>query len=180
MKRRTAIVACALLLVGCAHERIHDPEHPAVTTTAQFIIQALAPTESGDDYRWEAVTGRVSSSTQWGLPQHASTPDDDVGREGRLSARGSDIGVIATGEEENVTTLRIDANAFHALALLEALRRAGAEVSLQADYETYSEYVITPPGRDTGLLTTSSTCSPLERRPARDCEYSVTLSFNPF
>jgi hypothetical protein len=174
MRRLKAfLAACALVLMGCAHGRLDEPDRPEIAATAQFIIQALAPGDS-EDYRWDAFVERVSNSSHW---RPAAGSDAMVRRRGRLN---TGAGVVATGDSENVGVLSIDTNAFYAVTLLEALRRAGADVSFQADYETYSEYVVTPPGRDAGLLTVFSTCSPLENRPAFGCRNYVTLTFNPF
>ena len=173
MRRGALLAAYALMLMGCAHGRLDEPDLPAIEATAQFIIQALAPGDS-EDYRWDAFARRVSSSARWRLSREAGA---GVRRDGRLN---TGAGVVAIGDSENVAALSIDTNAFHAVTLLEALRRAGADVSFQADYETYSEYIVTPPGRDAGLLTEYSTCSPLENRPAWGCRDYVTLTFNPF
>ena len=175
MLRAGVIFICAVMLASCAHQRINDPGHPAVAATAQFIIQALAPGES-ENYRWDAFVERVSGASQWRAPEPGAR-DGENRREGRLSTHAA---IIAIGEGEDVRTLSIETDSFHALALLEALRRAGAEVSFQADYESYSEYIVTPPGRDFGLLTTNSTCIPFDPQPGEVCRNYVTLTFNPY
>ena len=67
--------------------------------------------------------------------------------------------------------------AFTTLALLEALRLEGAEVSFQADYESYSEYVVSAPGRGPALLTAARVCRPPQGRAASHCHNELTLAF---
>lgn len=50
----------------------------------------------------------------------------------------------------------------------------------QGDYESYSEYIVTPAGGDTALLTTNGTCIPFDPQPGVVCRNYVTLTFNPY
>lgn len=179
MLRAALSAAFALLLTSCAHERTNDAEDPAVTAVAQFIIHAISPVEN-EDYRWEAFSARVEESLAWRSPQSSAVLLPEFRREGRLVSRGGGQGVIIVGDRTQVRTLSIDTNSFHALALLEALRRAGADVSFQGDFESYSEYIVTPAGGDFALLTTNSTCIPFDPQPGEVCRNYVTLTFNPY
>ena len=175
---RAALTAIVLVwLPGCAHERSNDPAHPVAASAAHVIVAAVAPVDDGDEYRWEAFTARVAGSMEWRGPPGA-TPEGGVRREGRL--RGTEIGVVATGDATYVTALSIDTNTANGLTMLEALRATGADVSFQGDFESYSEYVITPAGRDIALLTTNSTCIPFDPQPGEVCRNYVTLTFNPW
>jgi hypothetical protein len=178
MLRGALTAAFVLALASCAHERSRDPAHPVAASASDFIIEAIAPADDGDQYRWEAFTARVSGSMQWSAPP-GTTPEGGVRREGRL--RGSGLGVVATGDATYVTALSIDANAVHGQTMLDALRANGrAEVTFQGDYESYSEYVITPAGADIALLTTNSTCIPFDPQPGEVCRNYVTLTFSPW
>src|SRR5262245_18949668 len=109
--RRAVLAACALVLMGCAH-KLNQPDHPAIASTAQFIIQALAPRESegaGGDYRWNAFLERVSNTGHW---RSSRRSDADVRRDGRLN---SGVGVVAAGDSEHVAMVTIDTNAFYAV-----------------------------------------------------------------
>lgn len=90
------------------------------------------------------------------------------------------IGVSVFGNDSAVTSLSFEYYEFTNLDLLDALRDAGANVSFQADYESYSEYVITSPGRETGLLTLKIICTPESSRAGRRCHNEADLTFNPF
>jgi hypothetical protein len=179
MLRAALTAAFAVLLTSCAHERSNDAEDPAVVAVAYFIIHAVAPVES-EDYSWEAFSARVAESLAWRSPQSSAVLEAVVRREGRLTGRGGGQGVVIVGDRAHVRTLSIDADSFHAVALLEALRAAGAEVSFQGDYESFSEHVLTPAGRDVALLTTNSTCIPFDPQPGEVCRNYVTLTFNPW
>jgi hypothetical protein len=179
MLRATLTAAFAVLLTSCVHWRSNDAEDPAVTAVAAFIIEAIAPAEN-EDYRWEAFSERVANSLAWRSPHSSAVLVADVRREGRLTGRGGGQSVIISGDRAHATTLSIDTNSFHQLALLEALRRAGADVQFQGDFESYSEHIITPAGRDVALLTTNSTCIPFDPQPGEVCRNYVTLTFNPW
>lgn len=179
MLRAVLTAALAIVLTSCAHERARDPEHPAVVATAQFIIQAIA-LEGSEDYRWEAIDARISNAVRWSAFESGAAEGVEIRREGRLGSGGSERGVVALGDRATVGAFSIDTDAFHGLALLDALRAAGAEVSFQGDYESYSEYVVTPVGGDTALLTTNSTCILFETHPPGACRNYVTLTFNPW
>jgi hypothetical protein len=177
MLRAALTAASVLMLTSCAHERSNDPAHPVAASAAHFIVAAVAPVDDGDEYRWEAFTARVGNLMEWRGPPGA-TPEGGVRREGRL--RGTEIGVVATGDATYVTALSIDTNTVNGLTMLEALRATGADVSFQGDFESYSEYVLTPAGRDIVLLTTNSTCIPFDPHPDEPCRNYVTLTLNPW
>lgn len=143
------------------------------------MIAALPPSaEEEQGYAWDAVTARLAPHVAWS--SIAQDVDGNLRRTGHLSARGAGAQVVVIGNATRVTSLEIGTQAIHALALLNALRAAGANVDFESDYETYSEYIVTPPGRDFARLSTSATCSPFEQPPRADCRYSATLLFNPY
>ena len=174
--RKLIATAFALLLTSCATQRSADPTHPVAVAAANFVIEAIPATDDADDYRWAVFDARVANAINWSGAV-ASTQDGGVSKEGRLNETG--LGVVARGSLNYVTTLSVDTNAVHAAAVLDALRQAGAEVSFQADYESYSEYFITPRGRASALLTMNSTCVPFEPQPGVVCRNYLTLEFNP-
>jgi hypothetical protein len=167
------------LPAGCAHERSNDSTDPDVVAVTQFIIAAISPAER-EDYGWDAFTARVSGAMQWDSVRSSAADGAEVRREGRLTGRGGGQAIVALGDSAQIRTLSVGADSFHAMALLDSLRRAGAEVSFQGDYESYSEYVLTPSGRDVALLTTNSTCIPFDPQPGKVCRNYVTLTFNPW
>jgi hypothetical protein len=178
MLRAALSAAFAVLLTSCAHERTNNAEDPAVAAVAHFIIEAVSPA-AVEDYSWEAFSARIEDTLSWRSPQSSAVLLPEFRREGRLLGSGGGQGVIIVGDRAQVRTLSIDTNSFHALALLAALRRAGADVSFQGDFESYSEYIVTPAGRDVALLTTNSTCIPFDPQPGEVCRNYVTLTFNP-
>lgn len=186
---RASIAAIALLaLPSCAHPQSGDPvgrgDLPDVRATANVIIQALPETQHRDwGYRWDAMSTRLSRFVRWRVyapDPRADPPDTIVRRNGWIDGEHEDVGVSAFGADDAVTMLSFEYDRFYALDLLEGLRRAGADVRFQADYETYSEYVIVAPGREWGLLTTRRTCTPENWPAAARCQDSVELTFDPF
>lgn len=175
---RTALTAVfALMLTSCASQRSNNPAHPVAAAASHFIIQAIGPTDSGDEYRWETFEARVGGGVRWRAP--ASTiAEGEVRRDGVLAEGG--LNIVATGDAAYVTALSIDTDAVNGVAVLEALRQAGAEVSFQGDFETYSEFVVTPSGRDTAVVATKSICSPFDPHPEEPCRNYVTLTLNPW
>jgi hypothetical protein len=174
--RKLIVTAFALLLTSCATQRSADSTHPVAVAAGRFVIEAVPATGSDDDYRWEAFDARVANAIHWSSAV-SSTHDGGIAKEGRLNEAG--LRVVATGSLTYVTELSIDTDAVHAVAVLDALRQAGADVSFQADYESYSEYIVTPRGRDVALLTTHTTCIPFEPQPGVVCRNYLTLKFNP-
>lgn len=179
MLRAALVAVLALALTSCAHERSNDAEDPAVTAVARFIIQAISPAQP-EDYSWEAFNERVAGSLSWRSPHYSAVMIRDVRRPGTLIGPGGGQSVTILGEGTQIRMLSINTNSFHGLALLEALRRAGADVSFQGDYESYSEYIVTPAGGDFALLTTNSTCIPFDPQPGEVCRNYITLTFNPY
>lgn len=185
MRAMLAALAFALM-PACAyaqHEVVPHPERAGVREVAEIIIQALPETQYRDwGYRWDAMSARVSGRMHWHIyaPDARDRPADfEVKRHGWVSAGANQIGVSVFGADERVTMLSFDYAGFNALDLLEGLRVAGAEVSFQSDYETYSEYIVTPPGRAAGMLIMRRTCAPEEAVSARHCQDSAELTFEP-
>lgn len=178
MPRALFIFAALALLVTPA--RAQD-EPTAVTAVAQLMVKALAPSSYGDwAYRWGAVSIRISRDMHWHLfePDARDRPADAVARRnGWINVRGQNVGISAFGGDEVVTHLTFDLPAASTLALVEALRAEGAEVAFQADYEAYLEYVVTPAGRDTGLLTSTRICTSPFSAAAQRCHDEMTLTF---
>jgi hypothetical protein len=88
------------------------------------------------------------------------------------------VDVSAQGPEDRVAAFVVEhPELFFAITLIEALREQGAEVSFAADYETYSEYVVSMPGRESAYLTMATSCSPFEPRPPEGCTHTLTLAF---
>ncbi|HYD89689.1 MAG TPA: hypothetical protein VEA80_19565 [Vitreimonas sp.] len=182
---RAAITGLALLLLpACAHaqeEYAPRPDLPIVRATANVIVEALPESRYRDwGYGWGAVSIRVSRFVHWHIyePDRRDRPADAiVRRNGWIDGEGTNVGVSVFGDDDSVTLLSFEFDDFHALDLLEALRAAGAEVSFQADYESYSEHIVTPPGREAGLLTTRRVCTPEGSRAARRCHNEAELTF---
>lgn len=180
---RAVFAALAILLLpGCAHAQTAPDEQPApiAASTANVIIQALAPSEYvAWAYQWDAVSIRVSRFVHWHIyePDRRDRPTDAiVRRNGWLSEDGRNVGVSLYGTDDRVTELSVEYDAFNTLELLAALRAQGADVSFQADYESYSEYMVTPPGREAGLLTTRRPCTPENSRAAQRCHNEAMLT----
>ena len=184
---RAALVVLAFAaLTACAQtqgEVAPDPERGGARDVADIILQALPETQNRDwGYRWDAVSTRVSGRVHWHIyaPDARDRPDEfRVERNGWLSAGARQIGVSVFGTDERVTMLSFEYAGFSSLELLEGLRVAGATVSFQSDYETYSEYIVTPPGRATGVLTMRRTCTPERAALAQRCQDSAELTFEP-
>lgn len=177
MLRAALSVVFALMLVSCANQRSSNPSHPVAAAAAHFIVQAIGLTESGDEYRWQTFEARVADGVRWRAPS-STLADGAVRRDGVLM--GSGINIVATGDATYVTALSIDTDAVNGVAVLEALQQAGSEVSFQGDFETYSEYVVTPRGRDTAVVAAKSICSPFDPHPEEPCRNYVTLTLNPW
>jgi len=178
MPRALFIFAALALLVTPA--RAQDEPTP-VAAVAELMVKALAPRSYGDwAYRWGAVSIRISRDMHWHLfePDARDRPADAVARRnGWITVRGQSVGISAFGGDQFVTHLTFELPAASTLTLVEALRMAGAEVSFQADYETYSEYVVTPAGRRPGLLTSTRICTSPQSAAAQRCHDEMTLTF---
>jgi hypothetical protein len=183
---RLVVLALALVFApaGQAQERQSLRDEPIVRAAANALIQTLAPSSYGDwSYHWGAVSSRVSRHVHWHIfePDPRDRPADAiVRRNGWIEAPGEQIGASVFGDDRRVTMLSLEYNEFHNLDLLEALRAEGAEVSFQADYESYSEYIVTPPGRQAGLLTVRRTCTSSRSAAGQRCINSAELTFAPF
>lgn len=183
---RAALIALVWFAapIASAQERQSLRDEPIVRAAATVLINALAPSEAGDwRYDWGAVSPRVSRLVHW----HIFEPDPRdrpagaiVRRNGWIEAPGKQIGVSVFGDDDHVTMLSIEYHEFHNLDLLEAIAAEGAEVSFQADYESYSEYIVTPPGRRAGLLTVSRACTSPQSAAAERCTNRAALTFSPF
>jgi len=183
MRALLAAVAIALL-PACAlaqEGRIDRSATPIVIATANVIAQVLPESQYRDwGYRWDAVTARISRLVHWHIyaPDPRERPADAiVRRNGWLEAPGAQIGVSVFGGDDQVTAVSFDYDEFSNLDLLDALRDTGAEVSFQSDYESYSEYIITPPGREPGLLTLSRRCTSPNSAAAQRCSNGAELKF---
>ena len=182
---RAAFIALAIaLLPACAHAqegRIDRSETPIVRATANVIMQALPESQyRAWGYRWDAVSIRISRLVRWHIfapDPRDRAPDAIVRRNGWLEAPGVQIGVSVFGGDENVTALSFEYDEFTNLDLLDALGDAGANVSFQSDYESYSEYIVTPPGREAGLLTLSRSCTSERSAAAQRCHNTAELKF---
>ena len=181
---RAAIAAIALLaLPSCAHAQTEaQRDAPIVQATAHIVVEALAPSSYGDwRYDWAPVSARVSSFVHWHIfapDPRGRAADAIVRRNGWVEGEGAQIGVSVFGNDSAVTMLSFEYDEFHNLDLLNALHAEGAEVSFQADYESYSEYVITPPERQPGLLTLRRVCTSEHSAVARRCHNEAELTFS--
>lgn len=156
-------------------------EPSAGAAAARVIIEALAPSSYGDwAYRWDAVSIRVSRYMHWHLygPEPRDRAEEEVRRNGWVDVEGQDVGVSAFGGDTHVTSLSLDLPlAVAPRDVLDAIRAAGAEVSFQADFETYSEYWIAPPGRDGATLSSHRICTSPRSAVAPRCHDELMLTF---
>jgi hypothetical protein len=182
---RFAIAALAFaLLPACAHAqngRVDLSETPIVRATANAIIQSLSESQyRAHGYRWDAMSIRISRLIHWHIyepdPRNRE-PQAIVRRNGWLDEAGAQVTVSVFGDDEKVTALSFSYSAFTNLHVLDALRDAGAEVAFQADYETYSEYIVRAPNREAALLTTRRTCTPDGMASMRRCENGTEVTF---
>jgi hypothetical protein len=182
-----SMFAAVVLLLGPAagaQERQSLRDDPIVRAAANVLIQTLAPSGQGDwRYDWGAVSPRVSRLVHW----HIFEPDPRdrpagaiVRRNGWLEVPGKQIGVSVFGDDDHVTMLSMEYREFHNLDLLEALAAEGAQVTFRADYESYSEYIVTAPGREAGLLTVRRICTSPRSAAAQRCHNEAELTFTPF
>lgn len=183
---RVAIIALALVLLpACAHAQ-SDPvgrrDSPGARATANVIMRALPETQYRDyGFRWDAMSIRVSRYVRWHIyapDVRDRAPDAIVRRNGWIDGDDSNVEVSVFGDDNRVTMMTFKYERFNALDLLEELRREGAVVSAQADRESRAEYLITPPGREPGLLTTRRVCPPEGSAALRVCQDFADLSFN--
>jgi len=182
---RSALTSLALMLLpACAHaeeEYVPRADLAIVQATAHILIQALPESRYSDwGYGWGPVSARVSRFMHWHIfePDPRDRPPDAiVRRNGWIDGAGVNVGVSVFGNDDSVTMLSFEYHTFQTLDLLAALRAAGAEVSFQADYESYSEYIVTPQGRAPGLLTTRRVCTPEGSRAAPRCHNEAELTF---
>ena len=179
---RAALAALALFAsASCAHAQERRDDGVAAQAVARVMIEALAPASGGDRaYGWDALSIRVSRHMHWHLvaPDPLDrAPDGLTRRNGWITAQGSEVGVSAHGPDERVSQLKFEVSAFYTQTLLEALRAEGVDVAFQADWEESSEYLITPPGREGGMLTSARVCTPPESRATQRCHNELTLAF---
>lgn len=185
---RGVVLALTLMfLPACAHAQdqpVGRGDLPGVRATANVIVHALPETRYRDyGYRWDAMSIRVSRYVRWHIyapDDRGRAPDAVVQRNGWIDGEREDVDVAVFGDDERVTMMTFKYDRFRALDLLEGLRREGAEVSFQADYESYSEYLIAPPGREAGLLTMRRVCPPERAASMRICQDAAELTFEPF
>lgn len=184
MLRTACLALAAALLSACAHApdgRVDRSETQIVRDAANVVIHALP--ESGNrewGYGWGAVSTRISRFVHWHIaaPEPADRPPDAITRRnGWIAGPGMEVGVTVFGDDDKVTMLSIAYDEFTNLDLVDALGDLGALVSFQADYESYSEYVVTPPDREPGLLTLKRICTPEGSRAARRCHNEAELTF---
>ena len=154
---------------------------PSVQTTAQVIVQALAPSDYGNGaYHWGVLSIRVSRFMHWHLPDpddRDRPPDAILERTGWIGEQGTLVGVTARGLDDRVLSLEFDLSGLYVLHVTQALEAQGVEVSFVGDDESSSEYVITPPGRESGQLVSRRVCTPEGSRAARACRTTLTLAF---
>jgi hypothetical protein len=179
---RAALAALALLaFTGCAHAEEGGGDARAAEATARVIIAALAPAADGvRGQHWDALSTRVSRHMHWHLhgPDIELAPDAIVRRNGWIDGEGAQIDVSAHGPAERVSHLTFELHDLNTLTLLDALRAQGAEVSFQADWEESSDYVVSAPGRDSAMLTSTRICRPPESRAGPSCHIELTLAFD--
>lgn len=182
---RVALIALAFVFMpGCAHAqegRIDRSETPAVRAIAHALIQSLPESRYRDwGYGWGPVSSRVSGLVHWHIfePDPRDRPVDAiVRRNGWLDQEGASVGVSVFGNDETVTMLSFTYSNYTNLDVLDALRDVGADVSFQADYESYSEYIVTPPERAPGLLVLSRQCTSARSAAAQRCTNSAEMKF---
>jgi len=172
------------MLPACAHAqdgRVDRSEAPIVRATANVIVQALPDSSYREwGYRWDAMRARISRFVHWHIfePDARDRPAEAVvWRNGWVDTSGAQIDVLVFGDDRVVTALSFEYDEFTSLDLLDALRDAGAAVSFQADYESYSEYVVTPLERETGLLTLRHICTSARSAAAQRCHNVAELRF---
>jgi hypothetical protein len=182
---RIALAALAFaLLPACAHaqnDRVDRSEAPVVRATANAIIRSLPESQYSDyGYRWDATSIRVSRYIHWHIyapDPRDRAPDAIVRRNGWLDVEGATVEVSVFGDDDEVTMLSFGYAEITNLDVLDALRDAGAAVTSRADYETYSEYLLAPPGREPALLRLGHSCTPDNMASARRCESSAEIMF---
>lgn len=183
---RALTVAIAIMLASEAYaqsERRPEADLPEVRATAEVIAEALPPISHGAQrLQWDAVSIRISRLVHWHLygPEPRDRPADaPVRRHGWIEGVEQDVDLIAEGGDAELRSLTFG-YIFHGIDLVTALRERGAEVSFQADYETYSEYIVSASGREPALLTLTSRCTPPHSRARYRCENGAVLTFGPF
>ncbi len=182
MRRAAAAAIALLMLPSCAHAQSEaEPDAPIVQATARVIAEALAPNDAGAwAYTWDAVSIRISRHMHWHVPRPDPIdrpPDALTQRNGWIGAGGGNVGVSAIGLDDRVIKLTFDVDDFHTLHLVQALQAQGVEVSFQSEDESSSEYLVTPPGREGGMLTSTRICTSSESRAAQRCHDELTLAF---
>lgn len=182
--RAILLALVVTLLPACAHAqegRLDRSETPIARATANVIVQALPETQyRAWGNRWDAVSVRVSRIVRWHIfgPDRRDRADGAiVRRNGWLEASGAQISVSVFGDDEKVTVLTFDYDEFTNLDLVDALGDAGARVSFQSDSESQSEYIVTPPGRESGLLVFSRLCTSEHSAAAQRCHNNAELRF---
>lgn len=152
-----------------------------VRATANAIIQSLPESQYRDyGYRWDATSIRISRFIHWHIYEpdpRDRAPDAIARRNGWLDIEGATVEVSVFGNDDKVTMITFGYSGFTNLDVLDALRDAGVGVSFQADYDTYSEYLITLPGREPALLALRNSCTPDNMASARRCETSAEIEF---
>lgn len=179
---RVALVAAIALLPACAHAqtgRVDRSETPAVRATANAIVQSLPESRYRDyGYRWDATSIRISRLIHWHIYEpdpRDRAPGAIVRRNGWLDVEGANVEVSVFGDDDEVTMLSFGYDGFANIDVLDALRADGAAVSLRADQETYSDYMLTPPGREPALLRMRRSCTPDNMASAQRCESSAEI-----
>ena len=160
-----------------------EGERSAEDAVARIIVEALAPNgETASAYRWDAVSTRVSRHMHWHIyaPDPRDRGEEDVRRNGWIAAADRDVSVSVLGGDTNVTRLSFTLPvAVTSLEVLGAIRRTGAEVSFQADFESYSEYWIAPAGRDAATLSSHRICTSPYSAARQRCHDELVLTFEP-
>ncbi|MDZ4691208.1 hypothetical protein [Terricaulis sp.] len=178
---RSLALAFAIMLAPAAYaqdERRAEADLPEVRATAEVIFEALPPDVAGSA-GWDAISIRISRLVHW----HVYGPDPRdrplsalVRRHGWIEGVEQDVDLTVEGDDAGVRSLAFG-YLFLGLDLLTAVRERGAAVSFQADYETYSEYIVSAPGREPALLTLTRRCTPPGSRARYRCENGATLTF---
>ncbi len=186
MLRAIFVALVFVTLPACAHAqdvRVDRSETPIAQATATIIAQALPESRyKAWGYRWDAVSARVSRLVRWHIfePDARNRPADAVvRRNGWIEAPGAQIGISVFGNDDAVTALSFEYDEFTNLDFLDALRDAGVAVSFQADHEMYSEYIVTSPEREAGVLTLHQRCTSPHSAARQRCTNVAELKLTP-
>jgi hypothetical protein len=182
--------AIAIAAAGFAPASADEPAS-LQEAMARLIHAAMAPSDHGDwVYTWDGLSTRVSSLMHWHLAGRDDPDEPTITRRGWISTAGKQAGVTAYGEDDTVSSLSFEAEAWYSFnpgptSLLPALaaqditvvemeRRKATEFS-NTD-EPVIVYALSAPDRDTLRLTHSIQCTSPRSAAAQRCESHYTLA----